>query len=1500
MSSSNRFPTMPSFIISTILALVPTTMAASSAPSSLPKVDYSKLGSVGLGGAFSGLDWWTSSNSSSSSSSSTTTTTFSSDGDTLFYRSSDGTFHPLGSTNSGGLISSICWSNTTSSNGTLYIGGAFSSIAGTSATNVASYSIDSHSFSTLSSGLQGQINTLYCDNAHDEVWFGGSFTAPTGSGGNVAVWSTSSSSWVAPEFGGLNGVVESITPSANGSSIYFGGDFTTTFVSNSSSLLNTTSLTNGTAGNITSIPSAPDNTTTVGKSGYLTPLIISSAGSAPDNYVPSQYSNGDFDYDIQAGPSTTQSQYSNPDVLLCPGRGDWLAEDNTIGNLNLFGQSDMSATGIRVVNGLVEGRGTKYFCLTIAPQWVELNMTYTDPKTGKNETCQTHCPLYTDPSISGQDFIFTDGTQNFTGFEMQLKEWIGDGVGLSSVSLLTDGAYASGGSSGKERTCSAGGNSTVQTVGDWNNKTVSGDSSTNHYLSSSVSTSDPTDSQVTFYPYVSSAGNYDIYVVIPGCINAGDCNSRTSVDIEVFPLQGGLGWTSTISEQVDYDTKTLVYSGPVDMSSGSFTPTVSLALAANPAKVASGNRYTVVADQVQLTLTGVSGSPSSSSSPSTNGTAIMRIPGTNGTTSVNSTQVANSTYSVAYGVFEWSRSSTSSINAATSFLSNNTETALTRLGFSLDAALNASGSAASTWIVNTIVSLENTVFVGGDFSASNNYTNVLSIDTTSGQASALASQGLSGIVNTAAVVDGYVFFGGDFTSTASSGGVALNYIARYDPKSKAWAALGGGVDGYVTDLLASTSSSTELIVLGNFTHTIGSNGNSTQSGGYAVWDTSSSSWTDTGVVFGNVSAGAQPSSSSGVKDESFFAGKVYGSSGNSVNGVATISSDSDGTAKITSLNGVSFSDSGSSPAKSSTASRKRSSHEHSSFTRTWLSRFTDAMVVRASPVLSSRATAPAISSEPAPAPAVLAGAFWTNSSASGKPKITILGGNFTASSSSGGDIEGVAFYTDEQNGLTGPNPPVGGVVKTLSVVGNDLYVGGEGVTVNGVGSGVVVYDLQKGSWMSGGIPSLNPASGSNVTVNAIRKRGNSNTVVVAGNFATAGSLGCASVCLWDSSNAQWSTPGSGLSSGEVRAIDFAGDNSDTLIVAGSFILSSGEVAHVASYSFSNSSWTALGTLPGPALAIAVDNRNVNNIFAAGYFLADGHPYLLVWDGMGWSASPNYDRLQTGTIVQQLAFVPMSDEHTAQGSIENDRMLMVTGDLNLRDSGNVTSALYDGSNWYPYLVATTSTGGLGAASTLFWSQSSFSFNIRHYLARGLVVLVAIAIATGLVLLFVLLALLIAYCTRRRERKNAAEQRELYEKDAAEGGSEGDVSSTHQHVFNNVQAALEASLVGGGLAGAGAGAAAATRASEVRRSDPSSYEYPVGSDGENGEDEDEEEDEGRETTMRYDFSGPELQEGELSMKAGQLVIILDDEQSHEWWYARDPATGREGVIPATYVW
>jgi hypothetical protein len=983
-------------------------------------------------------------------------------------------------------------------------------------------------------------------------------------------------------------------------------------------------------------------------------------------------------------------------------------------------------------------------------------------------------------------------------------------------------------------------------VGEWTTDTTrtSIPGTVAYYRSSTVPTSGNDRPQMTFYPYVSATAYYEVYLFIPGCVHTGDCDSRTTVDTEVFPQQGGLGWTSTISQQVQEDTRTLIYSGPMDLSSEAFTPTVLLALAKDPATV-SGDQYTIVASGVELVLTGLVDADGSS----TSGVSSM-----NATTMSNTTSSTNSSMRISYGVFEYAYGMQYGADAASARLSNTTQTALTQLGFALSAARNATTSQAS-FAVHAVASYQDTIFVAGNFSVADNFTNVLSIDSANNQTTALASQGLNGVVYAAAVVGSSVYFGGAFTNTAQEG-TGLNHLAKYDTGSNSWSSLQGGVDGVVTDLVVSTSFSSQLIVLGNFSRTLDSDGTTTQTGGYAIWDTSANNWVDSGVLFGNLTATA----SAADGGNTFLAGRVYGTSGNPANGIAMLSTE-DGVASITSLDGVNFGTAGSMSAPSA---RKRSVQP--TLSRSWLSRFTNALVERAT--LLPRATAPTLEYPPAPAPAVLAGAFWKNSS-DGDNMVTIMGGNLSDSNG----IGGLAFYSDS---ISGPTPPLNGIVRTLDVIDNNVHIGGSGIEVEGVGSNLVVYNLGSNTWQSGGIPSLNPSTGSTVNVNVIRQRQDSNTVIVAGNFATAGSLNCAAMCLWDTEGGQWRSPGSGLASGEVRAIDFAGENYETAIVAGAFVMDDA-VAYVATYNFDDSTWRNLGGLPGPALAVVADNKNASSIFAAGYGADDATPYLQHWDGSNWSEQNS--TLLSGSLVQQLAFVPLSSEHTASGLIERDRMLMVSGDLYLDDMGNVTSALYDGSNWHPYLVGTSSTGGLASGASLFWSESSFDFSIRHYLARGLVVLVAIAIATGIILLLILIFFLVAYCTRRSERKS--HRPEVFEKEGSE------VSSTHQNVFNNVQAALERSLVGGGLGGASA-------AAHKRRSDPDSFQHV----GDSIDGSDEEGESGRETTMRFDFDGPDLQSGELSMKAGQRVVIIDDVQSDEWWFARDPVSGREGVVPATY--
>lgn len=342
----------PSIVSLAVLPFLLTAMADTPAPGSLPQVDFSRMGTVGIGGSFAGLDWWTDQSPfASSSSSSTSSPRFSTSGDTVFLRTSSGSYQPLGSTNAGGEIRALCWSNITdTTNGTLYIGGSFESLSGIPATNIVSYSLSSSTFSALSSGLSGGVDALYCDNGHGQVWAGGEFSAPegTGTGGNVALWSPSSTAWQTISFGGLNGRVFTIDSSPSADSIYFGGRFTTAFASNSSLSL---SINGTTSGNISSIPSAPDGTQTTGNSGFLTPVTLPYTG----------YSDPNDQFGVTAGPTSDQYLYSDPHVVVCPGEGIWLAKDNTASDVSVNGVNYVRANGARIVNGLIQGRGTTGF-----------------------------------------------------------------------------------------------------------------------------------------------------------------------------------------------------------------------------------------------------------------------------------------------------------------------------------------------------------------------------------------------------------------------------------------------------------------------------------------------------------------------------------------------------------------------------------------------------------------------------------------------------------------------------------------------------------------------------------------------------------------------------------------------------------------------------------------------------------------------------------------------------------------------------------------------------------------------------------------------------------------------------------------------------------------------------------------------------------------------------------------------------------------------------------
>jgi hypothetical protein len=296
----------------------------------LPKVNFERMGKVGVAGSFAGIDLYNDNQSSQQQ------TTFDPTTSTLFLRAQDGGLTPIGSTNAAGRVVAGC-----NLGNTFYVGGTFTTLGGTNAANVAAYSSSTNKIAQLAGGgLDGPVSALHCDEKNDLLWVGGSFHAPTtgdttGFAGSVATYHPSSNTWSAPPFAGLSGGVNSIAPTTDDSALLFGGSFITSYAN---TVTNVTSVTN---------PNVPPSSGSTTFSHSLVPFPLSNA-------------------DIDANPSSTLPGLGNITNILCPAGPDgvgntWFAEGGFKAVLTIRTNKQLNARGLRLGNTFFGSRSTTTF-----------------------------------------------------------------------------------------------------------------------------------------------------------------------------------------------------------------------------------------------------------------------------------------------------------------------------------------------------------------------------------------------------------------------------------------------------------------------------------------------------------------------------------------------------------------------------------------------------------------------------------------------------------------------------------------------------------------------------------------------------------------------------------------------------------------------------------------------------------------------------------------------------------------------------------------------------------------------------------------------------------------------------------------------------------------------------------------------------------------------------------------------------------------------------------
>jgi len=559
--------------------------------------------------------------------------------------------------------------------------------------------------------------------------------------------------------------------------------------------------------------------------------------------------------------------------------------------------------------------------------------------------------------------------------------------------------------------------------------------------------------------------------------------------------------------------------------------------------------------------------------------------------------------------------------------------------------------------VQALATVGNTTYVGGNFSVAA-YDNIFAVN--SSGASSLAGGGLNAYVMTMFANGALLYVGGNFTGTSKSNSTGLNNIAAYDTSANVWNALGAGVNGRVFNIVPLTlnifgNPENVTTITGNFDEILAFGSNqSIAVSGFAIWVPSYNNWLQN-IDASTISLKGQLSASVVIPTGGqLFAGSLS-SETLSANGVVSISSG---------LSTLPLNIQQPQSQSSSSLSKRTASSQNVT--------------------------------------GVVTGLYYE----SGGQNITVIGGHFTATDSSGATIYNLAFINGSNSDtVTGVGSQLSNdsTILALAVQNNTLYAGGVLTgTVNGNSvDGLISFNLLTAS--------LNtqppPLSGSNVVVYAISARPNSDDVYVGGSFSQAQSLDCPGVCVFTNPAGPWNRPGINDLDGTAQVMLWTGDNS--LVVGGSLTVA-GNATYLVSYDASSQVWSPFNgasAIPGPVSTLTPATSDDSQLWVAGT-ATNGSTFLMLYDGSNWN-SIGY-LLGAGTIIRGLQVLPLTQNHDSTSLVPASQSLLLTGSLNVPGFGNASAVVYNGTTFQPYALTSSGVNGAGSISQIFFqNQNTFA-------------------------------------------------------------------------------------------------------------------------------------------------------------------------------------------------
>ncbi|KAF2403827.1 cellular morphogenesis protein [Trichodelitschia bisporula] len=609
----------------------------------------------------------------------------------------------------------------------------------------------------------------------------------------------------------------------------------------------------------------------------------------------------------------------------------------------------------------------------------------------------------------------------------------------------------------------------------------------------------------------------------------------------------------------------------------------------------------------------------------------------------------------------------------------------------IDAAAMSLNAGAT---VNSIAVQGKTLYVAGNLS-STGLSNVFSI---TDAARSLSEGGLNGEVKAMFQNGSALFMGGSFTGTLTGKTSGLQGFAAYDTATNGWVPLGAGVNGSVSYLvpfslnLGGKKAETAIALTGWFNKVNGfGKFQELDVHNFAVWVPGRNNWLQN-LNLPSISLQGMLTVGLDVPGNPPLFGGSVSSQALNANGAAQLSN----SGKDINLQSFPVA-----VAPQASSSRKRA--------------------------ISADSTG------------VLTGEYYNKNNFN----LTILGGQFTAKASNGSTVQNLAILNgsnkDEVTGfVSGINS--GSTVRALGTQGSMLFVGGSVTgTIQGTKvSGMVVYDLSRMDYAQTQPPAF---GGSNVSVNAIAPQPTGSNVFVGGNFKSASELDCPALCVYDTGRSQWNSPGNGLK-GEVKSLNWV-DNTH-LLLAGTLSVNGNDSATVL-YDSKAQKFTALG---GPAgIAAATPGTSDGSQFWVSGKTADGGAMLEKWDGTHWK--PAEPALGAGSEIKGLQIFTTNDKHDSSPLVDRNNVLLVLGHISLPAFGNCSAALFNGTAWTPFLLATKGNGAGSLAYVFAQNSNNFFKRGHHKLALGLIVLIGLAISLALLALIITAAVLAERYQRKRD-------------------------------------------------------------------------------------------------------------------------------------------------------